>query len=62
MVFGALFAGADAAFARFVDAALPTVDAGAVVRWVWGFGLVALGTLAACFLALAPPVLDGQPG
>ena len=62
LIFGALFAGADAAFARFVDAALPTVNAEAVARWIWGFGLLSAGTLAACFLAFAPPLLDGNLG
>jgi hypothetical protein len=62
LIFGALFAGADAAFARLVDRVLPTVDVGTIFRWIWGFGLVAAGTLAACFLAFAPPVLDGKPG
>jgi Domain of unknown function (DUF4173) len=60
LVFGALLAGADAAFARMLDDILPTVDAGAVSRWVFSFILVGLGTLAACFLALAPPAFDGE--
>jgi hypothetical protein len=60
LVFGALLAGADAAFARMLDDILPTVDAGVVSRWVFSFILVGLGTLAACFLALAPPAFDGE--
>jgi hypothetical protein len=60
LVFGALLAGADAAFARILDDILPTVDAGAVSRWIFSFIVVGLGTLAACYLALAPPAFDGS--
>jgi hypothetical protein len=59
IVFGALLAGADAAFARILDDILPTVDAGAVTRWIFSFIVVGAGTLAACYLALAPPAFDG---
>jgi len=59
-IFGALLAGADAAFAKLVDGILPAVNAGAVVRWVFSFLVVGLGTLAACFLALAPPSFDSD--
>jgi MFS family permease len=58
VVFGALFAGADAAFADVLDDVLPTIDAAAIVRWPFLFTVVGLGTLAACFLALAPPTFD----
>jgi hypothetical protein len=60
LVFGALLAGADAAFARILDDILPTVDAGAVSRWIFSFLVVGVGTLAACYLALAPPAFDGS--
>jgi hypothetical protein len=60
LVFGALLAGADAAFAKLIDRVLPTVDAGSVARWIFSFLLVGLGTLAACYLALAPPTFDGE--
>jgi hypothetical protein len=60
LVFGALLAGADAAFAKLLDGILPTVDAGSVARWIFSFVVVGLGTLAACFLALAPPAFDGE--
>jgi hypothetical protein len=56
-VFGALFAGADATFAGILSAALPTVDGGSVVRWIFLFGLAGVGTAGACFLLAAPPGL-----
>jgi hypothetical protein len=59
-IFGALLAGADAAFAKLVDGILPAINAGAVTRWVFSFGVVGIGTLAACFLALAPPAFDSD--
>jgi hypothetical protein len=62
VIFGALFAGADAAFARVLDAALPTVNGVTIFRWIWGFGLLGVAVLAASFLAFAPPALDGHPG
>ncbi len=62
VVFGALFAAADAAFADVLDNILPTIDAAAVVRWPFLFVVLGLGTLGACFLALAPPAFDaGAP-
>jgi hypothetical protein len=60
LIFGGLLAGADAVFASVVDKVLPTVDGGVVARWIWNFGLVFLGTLAACFLAIKPPAFDGD--
>jgi hypothetical protein len=62
IIFGALFAGADAAFARVLDAALPTLNGVTIFRWIWGFGLLGLAVVAASFLAFAPPALDGHPG
>jgi hypothetical protein len=58
LVFGALLAGADAVFASVVDRIVPTVDGGVVARWIWSFGLLFFGTLAACFLAIRPPAFD----
>jgi hypothetical protein len=62
LVFGALLAGADPAFARILDNILPTVDAEGVARWIVTFVAVGLSTMALCFLALAPPRFDGEPG
>lgn len=61
VIFGALFAGADAAFAKVLQDILPTVDAGVVSRWLFSFAVLGLGTIGACFLALAPPSFDGEP-
>lgn len=61
LIFGALFAGADAAFAKLLDTMMPTVDFGAVFRWVFFFVLLGLGTLGGCFLALRRPELDTEP-
>jgi len=60
VVFGALLAGADAAFEAVLSNVLPTVDGVTVFRWIVLFGLVAPGTLAACFLAAAPPNFDTE--
>lgn len=54
-VFGALLAGADAAFDRLLDDLLPTVDLGSAPRWIFLFGLGALGTAGVCHLLVAPP-------
>ncbi|HEV8559676.1 MAG TPA: DUF4173 domain-containing protein [Actinophytocola sp.] len=58
VVFGALFAGADAAFAHVLGMVLPTLDASSIVRWMLVFGVAAAVTLGACYLAAAPPDLD----
>ncbi|GAA3449359.1 DUF4173 domain-containing protein [Dactylosporangium matsuzakiense] len=62
IVFGALFASADAGFARLVAAVTPTLDAGTVVRWVV-VGLVAAGlALGGAFLVANPSEIgDGEP-
>lgn len=52
VVFGALFAGADATFARLVSAALPTVHGGSAFRWLLVFVLAGTGTAAAGRLLL----------
>ncbi|MEV4640317.1 DUF4173 domain-containing protein [Actinoplanes sp. NPDC049548] len=62
LVFGSLFASADAAFADIVSAVVPDVDAGTVVRWIFVF-TVTVGVLgAAAFLRAAPPDLSGLDG
>jgi hypothetical protein len=54
-VFGALFASADAAFARIFEAAIPDIRGDVVARWIF-VGTVTLGVLgAAAFLRAAPP-------
>ncbi|WP_432982301.1 DUF4153 domain-containing protein [Dactylosporangium sp. CA-233914] len=62
LIFGALFASADAAFGSVVDEAVPSVDAGTVVRWVF-VGLLAGGlSLGAAFLVANPSrVGEGEP-
>lgn len=52
VVFGALFAGADAAFASLVSAVLPTVDGPAIVRGGFVFWLLVFGTAGACLVAV----------
>ncbi|WP_306204878.1 DUF4153 domain-containing protein [Actinoplanes sp. RD1] len=55
VVFGALFASADAAFAGILRTVVPDVDAVTVVRWVFVFA-VAGGVLGgAAYLRAAPP-------
>ena len=58
LVFGALFASADALFASWVDALTPDVTWNDLpARTVLGL-FVAAGTLAAAYVALAPPAVD----
>ncbi|MBP2476698.1 hypothetical protein JOF53_005570 [Crossiella equi] len=52
LVFGALFAGADATFRELVSAALPTVDGPGVVRGGFVFVVLTLGTAGACLVAV----------
>ncbi|MGI5246202.1 DUF4153 domain-containing protein [Dactylosporangium sp. CA-139066] len=62
IVFGALFASADAAFDRVITAIVPSLDAGTVFRWI--FVGVAAGALSlgAAFLAANPSTVgDGEP-
>jgi two-component system, OmpR family, sensor histidine kinase BaeS len=58
LVFGALFSSADAVFARWVDAVTPDVTWNDLPARVVLGGFIATGTLAAAFVALAPPALD----
>ncbi len=58
LVFGALFASADAVFATWVDAITPDITWNDLpARTVLGL-FVATGTLAAAYVALAPPPVD----
>ncbi|MCK2245349.1 MULTISPECIES: DUF4153 domain-containing protein [unclassified Crossiella] len=52
LVFGALFAGADASFAALVSAVLPTVDGPAFVRGGFVFWVLLFGTAGACLVAV----------
>jgi hypothetical protein len=56
IVFGALFAAADAAFAALTDVLLPAVST--LFRWAFLFLAVGAATLGAAYLVLAPPILD----
>jgi hypothetical protein len=60
-VFGALFASADAAFARLVTVSLPPVDNVGVARSIFCFALIALIASGAAFLAAARSGLDRLP-
>ena len=55
VVFGALFAGADAVFASVVDAVVPRVDGASVAWWVVVFAGAAVVTVGAVYLVVAPP-------
>ncbi|WP_426508836.1 DUF4153 domain-containing protein [Dactylosporangium sp. McL0621] len=62
IVFGALFASADAGFARVVDAVTPTIDAGTVARWALVAVAAAALSLAGAFLVANPSTVgDGAP-
>jgi two-component system sensor histidine kinase BaeS len=58
LVFGALFASADALFASWVDALTPNITWNDLPARVVLAVFVAAGTLAAAFVALAPPAVD----
>ncbi|MCW2642894.1 MAG: hypothetical protein JWP76_5200 [Dactylosporangium sp.] len=57
LVFGALFASADDAFARLLARVVPQVDASGVPRWIFLFVVVAVAGLGAAYLVAAPPRL-----
>ncbi|MEV4627674.1 DUF4153 domain-containing protein [Micromonospora sp. NPDC049523] len=59
VVFGALFASADAAFADLIDGLLPEFSAGTVFRWIFVGLAVAGGLLGAAYVLAAPPDLAG---
>jgi two-component system, OmpR family, sensor histidine kinase BaeS len=58
LVFGALFASADALFASWVDAVTPDITWNDLPARALLAVFIAAGTLAAAFVALAPPALD----
>ncbi|GAA4727338.1 hypothetical protein GCM10025782_27410 [Pedococcus ginsenosidimutans] len=58
LVFGALFASADALFASWVDALTPNITWNDLPARAVLALFVAAGTLAAAFVALAPPAVD----
>ncbi|MFC3380356.1 DUF4153 domain-containing protein [Couchioplanes azureus] len=62
IVFGSLFASADAAFARIVTAVVPDVDAGTVTRWIFVFAVTTFALGGAAFLRAAPPDLGSAGG
>jgi hypothetical protein len=64
LVFGALFAGADAAFDRFFSAVVPDLDAETVARSIFLFPIGALALLGVAYLLARPPDLGGldRPG
>jgi hypothetical protein len=58
VTFGALFAGADPAYANLLDAVVPYRSAGAVFGRVVAFAFVTATALAATYTARRPPLLD----
>jgi hypothetical protein len=58
LVFGALFASADAVFSRLLGTAVPDLQGASVLRWTFLFGAAGTLVLGAVFLLLAPPTLD----
>ncbi len=58
LVFGALFASADALFASWVDALTPDITWNDLPARAVLATFIAAGTLAAAFVALAPPAVD----
>ena len=60
LVFGSLFAGADAAFGRLVSDSLSFVDTGSATFAITVFVVVGLGAAGACYLLAAPPDLSGR--
>jgi hypothetical protein len=61
VIFGALFASADPAFDRVINAAVPTIDGGTVARWIFLALFVGSSMLGAVFL-LANPSTLGEVG
>ena len=58
LIFGALFASADAVFSRLLGTALPDLTAGSITRWVFLFGVAGAFVLGAVYLLIAPPTVD----
>jgi hypothetical protein len=63
-VFGALFASADATFARMLGRVVPDLDTGTVLRWCFVGGCAGAALAGVAFLRAAPPDLSGleRPG
>ncbi|MFK3982485.1 DUF4153 domain-containing protein [Micromonospora sp. NPDC050397] len=59
VVFGALFASADAVFANLLDALLPELSVATVFRWIFVGGTVGAGLLGAAYVLSSPPDLSG---
>ena len=62
LVFGALFASADPAFAHLLDRVLPTVDLSDAPRWLFLFPIFAVVALTAAYFGAAPPGIDDIEG
>ncbi|WP_344135398.1 DUF4173 domain-containing protein, partial [Luedemannella flava] len=60
LIFGGLFASADAAFADVLEKIVPDIDAGTVWLWLFLFIAGGLATLAAVYLVSAPIDLAGM--
>lgn len=61
LVFGLLFASADAVFGRWFDAVVPDLGSSLVLRIFTGVAVAGV-VLAAAYLALSPPLVDtGEP-
>jgi hypothetical protein len=59
LVFGGLFASADAAFAELVSRVTPEINASSLARWLYVFVFATLGLLGGAYLLAAPPRLAG---
>lgn len=55
-VFAPLLGGADATFARLLDAVTPNVDVPSIVQWIFLFVVAGLGVIGALYLLAGPPV------
>jgi hypothetical protein len=64
VVFGSLFASADAAFADLISKAMPGINASTIIRWIFVFLVTAFVLGGAAFLRAAPPDLSrlDRPG
>jgi hypothetical protein len=62
VVFGSLFASADAAFADLVENAFPDVSAGTIARWIFVSLVTTFILGGAAYLRAAPPDLSGLDG
>ena len=62
VVFGLLFASADALFAEWADSVVPDLDFGTFVLRAFVTAFVGGVVLGATYLAINPPRADGEPG